>query len=89
MKGLPVASWRLVPLILTAAAFATVGKRFLNRISGLLLGGIGGAVGTMESHSCVYGCEVGLLVGVIVVLIPVIDKPKSNATRPDVETHGY
>ena len=41
-KGMPLESWKLVPLIVTAAVAAIVGKRYLNSISGLFLGGIGG-----------------------------------------------
>jgi len=72
IKGTPMDTWRLIPLILAAAAAAGIGKRFLNSVSGLFLGGIGGAIGTFDHSSGPYGGTVGLLVGAIVVLIPVI-----------------
>ena len=40
--GSALECWRLVPLILTAAACALFGKRLLNSIAGLFLSGIGG-----------------------------------------------
>jgi len=82
LKGMPMESWRLVPLILTAAIAALLGKRFLNSISGLFLGGIGGAFGTLDNFAGPYGGVVGLLVGAIVVVLPVMHKPKSNM-RPN------
>ena len=80
LKGMPMESWRLVPLILTAAAAAISGRRFLNSVSGLFLGGIGGAFGTLDNSATPYGGVVGLLVGAIVVVLPVIHKPNSNTT---------
>ena len=84
IKGTPVESWRLVPLVLTAAAAAVLGKRFLNSASGLFLGGIGGAFGIGDNFAGPYGGVVGLLVGAIVVVLPVMHKPKSNTTTEPV-----
>ena len=84
LKGMPMDTWRLIPLILTAAACAFLGKRFLNSIAGLFLGGIGGAFGTMDNFAGPYGGLVGLLVGAIVVAIPVMHKPRSNSAESEV-----
>ncbi len=79
LKGTPMDPWRLVPLIFTAAAAAAIGKRFFNSISGLFLGGIGGAFGTFDQFAGPYGGIVGLLLGAMVVLFPVMDKPKRDS----------
>lgn len=75
-KGTAMDSWRLIPMLLTAATAAFIGKRFLNSISGLFLGGIGGSIGTLDQFSGPYGGVVGLLVGAIVVILPILHKPK-------------
>ena len=80
LKGTPMEPWRLIPLILAAATFALLGKRFLNTIAGLFLGGIGGVFGTLDNLSGPYGGVVGLLVGGIVIAIPIMHKPRSNNT---------
>jgi hypothetical protein len=80
LAGTPMESWRLLPLIVTAATSALLGKRFVNSIAGLLLGGIGGAFGTLDTLAGPYGSVVGLVIGAIVVALPVLDKPPSNAT---------
>lgn len=72
-------SWRLAPLILTAIACALIGQRYINSIAGAFLGGIGGVFGTLDKFAGPYGGVVGLVVGVIVVAIPIWDKPKSKA----------
>jgi hypothetical protein len=79
-KGMPMESWRLAPLILGATACALIGKRFLNSVAGLFLGGIGGVFGTLDEFSGPYGGVVGLVVGAIVVALPICDKPRSKAT---------
>ena len=48
---MPMESWRLLPLIVAAAACALLGKRFLNSVAGLFLGGIGGAFGTLAANA--------------------------------------
>jgi len=70
LKGTPMEAWRLIPLIITAVIFALLGKRFLNSISGLFLGGIGGVVGTLDTMAGPYGGIVGLLVGAVVIANP-------------------
>ncbi|TWT61522.1 hypothetical protein [Rubinisphaera italica] len=79
LKGMPMENWRLIPLILTATTFAFLGKRFLNSIAGLFLGGIGGAFGTLDNFAGPYGGVVGLLVGAIVIAIPIMHKPRPNS----------
>ena len=85
MKGTPMNTWRLIPLIFTAATFAFLGKRFLNSIAGLFLGGIGGAFGTLDSFAGPYGGVVGLLVGAIVIAIPIMHKPRTISTTTEVQ----
>ena len=71
--------WRLIPLCLTATTFAVLGKRFLNSVSGILLGGIGGVFGTLDTFAGPYGGVVGLLIGAIVIALPIMHKPRSNS----------
>jgi len=85
LKGMPMEAWRLIPLILTAATFAFLGKRFLNSMAGLFLGGIGGAFGTLDNFAGPYGGVVGLLVGAIVIAIPIMHKPRSKTTTTTVK----
>ena len=85
LKGMPMDTWRLIPLILTATTFAVLGKRFLNSIAGLFLGGIGGAFGTSDNFAGPYGGVVGLLVGAIVIAIPIKHKPRSNNATNEVQ----
>ena len=85
LKGMPMDTWRLIPLILTAAAFALIGKRFVNSIAGLFLGGIGGAFGTLDNFAGPYGGVVGLVVGAIVIAIPIMHKPRKTDVRHDGE----
>ena len=85
LKGMPMDTWRLIPLILTAVAFALVGKRFINSIAGLFLGGIGGAFGTLDNFGGPYGGVVGLIVGAIVIAIPIMHKPRKTDARHDAE----
>ena len=92
LKGTPMEAWRLIPLILTAATFAVLGKRFLNSVAGLFLGGIGGAFGTLDNFAGPYGGVVGLLVGAIVIAIPIMHKPRSQTTttaeKPGTSSDG-
>ena len=81
-------TWRLIPLILTAATFALLGKRFLNSIAGLFLGGIGGAFGTLDHFAGPYGGVVGLLVGAIVIAIPIMHKARLNSATTDAQASG-
>lgn len=76
LKDYPMESWRLAPLLLLASVAALIGRKFLNPLGGLFLGGIGGALGTLDSMATVYGGVVGLVVGAILVLLPVIPKWK-------------
>ena len=76
-------SWRLLPLIVAATTFALVGRRFLNSIAGVLLGGIGGAFGTLDHFAGPYGGVVGLVTGAIVVALPIWEKPRAKAVRPE------
>lgn len=79
-KGMSMESWRLAPLILGAIACALLGKRFLNSVAGVFLGGIGGVFGTLDQFAGPYGGVVGLVVGAIVVALPICDKPRSTVT---------
>ncbi|MFV1966034.1 MAG: hypothetical protein ACC628_11460 [Pirellulaceae bacterium] len=88
LKGTSMDAWRLIPLILTAAAAAGIGKRFLNSISGLFFGGIGGLFGTLDQFAGPYGGIVGLLVGTIVVLLPVMQKPKLKDAHEEMDAEG-
>lgn len=63
-------TWRLIPMLLTSIAFSLLGKRFLNSLSAVFLGGIGGAFGTLDGLGGPYGGVAGLLVGVIIITIP-------------------
>ncbi len=74
-KGTPLEAWRLIPLILAATTLSMLGKRYLNPITGMLLGGVGGAFGTLDYFAAPYGIVVGLVVGAIVITLPVADKP--------------
>jgi hypothetical protein len=78
LKGMPMESWRLVPLIVAATACALLGKRFLNSVAGVFLGGIGGVFGTLDQFAGPYGGVVGLVAGAIVVALPIWDKPRSK-----------
>ena len=80
LKGYPMEPWRLVPLLLLASAATLIGKHFLNAISGLVLGGIGGALGPLDPLSTVYGGVVGLVVGAILVLLPAMSKVKPGSS---------
>ena len=75
LKGMPIEKWRPLTIVLSALVTASVGKRYVNSITGILLGGIGGAFGSHE-WAGPYGVIVGLLVGIIIVLLPVMQKPK-------------
>lgn len=86
LKGMPMETWRLIPLILTAAIFAVLGKRFINSVAGLFLGGIGGAFGTLDDFAGPYGGVVGLVVGDIVIAIPILHKPRSNIARSNAHS---
>jgi hypothetical protein len=91
---MPMESWRLVPLIATAAACALAGKRFLNSVAGVFLGGIGGAFGTLDNFAGPYGGVVGRVTGAIVVAVPILDKPRStvtsaSATSTDDQSTGH
>jgi hypothetical protein len=79
-KGMPMESWRLAPLILGATVCGLLGKRFLNSVAGVFLGGIGGVFGTLDQFAGPYGGVVGLVVGAIVVALPICDKPRSTVT---------
>lgn len=75
-------SWRLLPLVVAAATCALVGRRFLNSVAGVLLGGIGGVFGTLDNLAGPYGGVVGLVTGAIVVALPIWEKPRAKAVRP-------
>ena len=80
LKGMPMESWRLLPLIMAAAACALLGKRILNSVAGVFIGGVGGAFGTLDQFAGPYGALVGLVTGAIAVAIPIFEKPRSNVT---------
>ena len=80
---MPMESWRLLPLIAAAAASALVGRRFLNSIAGVFLGGIGGVFGTLDNFAGPYGGVVGLVIGAIVVALPIWEKSRAKAVRPE------
>ena len=80
---MPMESWRLLPLIVVAAICSLVGRRFLNSIAGVLLGGIGGVFGTLDNFAGPYGGVVGLVTGAIVVALPIWEKPRAKAVRPE------
>jgi len=74
LKGMPIEKWRPVAIVVCALVAASVGKRYVNSITGMLLGGLGGAFGSQELAGP-YGVCVGLLVGIIIALLPVMQKP--------------
>jgi len=84
LKGMPMESWRLVPLICCAGAASIIGKRYLNPLIVVPLAGIAGAFGTFSQFAGPYGASVGILVGAIVVLIPYNGRAKS--ANEDAET---
>jgi hypothetical protein len=65
---------------MAAAACALLGKRILNSVAGVFIGGIGGAFGTLDQFAGPYGALVGLVTGAIAVAIPIFEKPRSNVT---------
>ncbi len=78
LKGSSLEPWRLVPTIVLAFFFARFGKYKLNSISAMALGGIGGAVGTLDPLATVYGGTVGLVTGAIATLIPLMRNTEPN-----------
>ena len=75
LKGMPIEKWRPLTIVLCALVTASLGKRYVNPMTGMLLGGIGGAFGSHE-WAGPYGVSAGLLVGIIIVLLPVMQKPQ-------------
>ena len=87
LKGMPIESWRLLPLIVVATTCALVGRRFLNAVAGVLLGGIGGVFGTLDHFAGPYGGVVGLVTGTIVVALPIWEKPRAKAVHSELSLH--
>ena len=74
-------TWRLLPLLVLATAAAAIGKRYLNTVSGIFLGGVGGVFGTLDPLCGPYGGVVGVVVGALVALLPFFPTPKSGQTQ--------
>lgn len=74
-------SWRLLPLLTLAMVAAAIGKRYLNTVTGILLGGVGGVFGTLDPLSGPYGGLVGVVVGAVVALISCFPSPTSHDTQ--------
>lgn len=81
IKGKPVDPWNLVPSLLLATTFALLGKRFSNRVIAVGLGGLGGALGIVDRLAGPYGVVVGIVTGLLVVTLPVFERPRT-ARRP-------
>lgn len=69
VKGMPLETWKLIPLITCAIVATLLGKRFLNGFAAVFLGGIGGVFGACDNLAGPYGGIVGLVVGMIVVTL--------------------
>lgn len=67
-----------MPLRVVATASALLGKRFLNSVAGVFVGGIGGVFGTLDEFAGPYGGVVGLVAGAIVVALPICNRPRSK-----------
>lgn len=90
LKGMPMEPWRLIPLLFAATASALLGKRFLNSVAAIFLGGLGGVFGTLDQFAGPYGGVVGLVAGAIVVALPICQKAPmgANARCSDADIEG-
>jgi hypothetical protein len=75
LKGMPIEKWRPIPIVLCVLVTASLGKRYVNPMTGMLLGGVGGALGSHQ-WAGPYGVSVGLPVGIVIALLPIMRKPQ-------------
>lgn len=89
IKGTELPPWKLIPLTLGAASAAFIGRRMKRPAIGILLGGLGGAFGSLDRLASPYASVVGLVVGSLVILLlpshEIHEPQASEATAPTEE----
>lgn len=83
-KAGPADTATLSWIIILGVASAVVGKRMLNRVSAVFLGGVGGTIAAGMWHN-LTGAALGLLVGCLVAALPWFSKPaKAHEPEPRI-----